>query len=115
MIESFLIRKTTKSCSEWARIEWLTMKAGVPQGPILGPLFFFYIYINDLSDNLESNVKLFADGTSMFSVLRDGINTSPELNNDHDRVSLWANKWITSLNPDPSKQAQDVIFSRKRN
>ena len=51
----------------------------------------------------------------MFSVLRDGINTSPELNNDHDRVSLWANKWITSLNPDPSKQAQDVIFSRKIN
>ena len=77
--------------------------------------FFLYIYINDLSDNLESNVKLFADDTSIFSVFHDRINTWQELNNDPDRVSLWANKWITSLNPDPSKQAQDVIFSRKVN
>ena len=89
----------------------------MPLGSILDPFFLYiYIYINDLSDNLESNnVKLFADDTSIFSVFRDRINTSKELNNDPERVSLWANKWITSLNPDPSKQAQDVIFSRKRN
>ena len=86
----------------------------MPLGSILDT-FFLYIYINDLSDNLESNVKLFADDTSIFSVFHDRINTWQELNNDPDRVSLWANKWITSLNPDPSKQAQDVIFSRKVN
>ena len=34
--------------------------AGVSQGSILGPLFF-YFNINDLPDNLESNVKLFVD------------------------------------------------------
>ena len=90
------------------------IKAGVPQGSILGPLFF-YIYINDLSDNLESNVKLFADDTSMFSVVRDPINTSQELNNDLHKVSLWTYKWNMSFNPDPSKQAQEVIFSRKIN
>ena len=52
----------------------------------------FYIYINDLSHALESNVKLFADNTSMFSVVRNSINTSQKLNNDLDKVSLWANK-----------------------
>ena len=86
----------------------------MPLGSILDT-FFLYIYINDLSDNLESNVKLFADDTSIFSVFHDRINTWQELNNDPDRVSLWANKWITSLNPEPSKQVQDVIFSRKMN
>ena len=39
----------------------------------------FSIYINDLSDNLEPNVKLFADDTSMFSGVRDPINTSQKL------------------------------------
>ena len=64
--------------------------------------FFLYIYINDLSDNLESNVKLFADDTSMFLVVFDPINTSQKLDNDLDKVSLWANKRKMSFNPDPS-------------
>ena len=55
---------------------------------------YIYIYINDLSDNLESNVKLKQKphDTSMFSLVRDPINTSQKLNNDLDKVSLWANK-----------------------
>ena len=78
-------------------------------------LHCFYIYINDLYDNLESHIKLFADDTSMFSVVRDAINTSQKLNNDLDKVGLWTNKWKVSFNPDLSKQTQKVIFSQKIN
>ena len=56
-------------CSSWADV-----RAGFPQGSILGPLLFF-IYLNDLSDGLKSEWKLFVDDSSLFSVVHD-INTS---------------------------------------
>ena len=52
-------------CSSWADV-----RAGVPQGSILGPLLFF-IYLNDLSDGLKSEWKLFVDDSSLFSVVHD--------------------------------------------
>ena len=47
---------------------------------IVGSLFFL-IYINDLTDNLSSNVKLFADDTSLFSQTCDPLETANVLNN----------------------------------
>ena len=47
----------------------------------MGPLLFL-IYLNDLAKNLSSNLKLFADDNSLFSVGRD-LNTSAiEINDD---------------------------------
>ena len=81
---------------------WPIITAGVPQGSILG-LLFFLIYINDLSDGLTSIVKLFVDDTSLFSVVHD-INTSAkELNEDLDKINNWAFQWKMNFSPDPSK------------
>ena len=43
----------------------------------------------------------------------DIITSANELNNDLKKISDWAFQWKMSFNPDPSKQAQEVIFSRK--
>ena len=48
---------------------WASIKAGVPQGYIIRPSFFL-IYINDLSDGLTSNPKLFVDDTSVLRCLK---------------------------------------------
>ena len=40
-------------------------------------------------------------------------NSASHLNNDLSKISNWAFQWKMSFNPDPSKQVQEVIFSRK--
>ena len=91
---------------------WLNVNSGVPQGSVLGPLLFL-IYINDLPENLVSVAKLFADDTSIFSTVYDKIKTSMDLNQDLSTIEKWALQWKMSFNPDLTKQATEVVFSRK--
>ena len=65
---------------------WVNIEAGVSQGSIIGPLFFL-IYINDLSDDLTSNPKLFVDDTSLFPVVKNINSTTTYLNSDLSKVS----------------------------
>ena len=44
--------------------------------------FLFLIYITDLGDGLSSNTKLFADDTSLFSIIHDSVIMTSELNSD---------------------------------
>ena len=69
--------------------DWRNVTTGVPQGSILGPLLFL-IYINDLSGELSSKTKLFADDTSLFSVTHDITTSTNELDNDLNKLSDWA-------------------------
>ena len=85
----FFVRKTTKSL-KGKNLNGLQLKLVFLR--IWFVVHCFFICINDLSDNLEPNEKLFVDDTSMLSVVSDPINTSLKLNNDLDKVSLWVNK-----------------------
>ena len=78
----------------------------------LGPSLFL-IYINDLPDNLNPLIKLFADNTSLFPRVYDLNHSAKVLNDDLNKISEWAYKWKMLFNPDLTKQAQEVIFSRK--
>ena len=82
--------------------EWRKIMSGIPQGSVLGPLLFL-IYINDLPDGVNSLCKVFADDTSLFS----------NLNDDLEKIGYWAYHWKMQFNPDPNKQANEVVFSRK--
>ena len=70
---------------------WKSVLSGVPQGSVLGPLLFL-IYINDLDDNITSNILKFADDTKVFrKVNNDG--DKQYLQNDLVKLVKWSGKW----------------------
>ena len=91
---------------------WSNIETGVPQGSIFGPLLFL-VYINDLPDGLTTNARLFADDVLLFPVVDKIDLSTTNLNNDLSKTNAWASQWKMTFNPDPNKQAQEVIFSRK--
>ena len=49
----------------------------------------------------------------MFSVVHDTQTSANDLNKDLKIINNWAFQWKMNFNPDPTKQAHEVIFSRK--
>ena len=114
LIESFLKDRKQRTVLNGQCSNWGNILAGVPQGSILGPLFFL-VYINDLTADLKCNVKLFADDTSLFTVVRDPNAAANDMNHDLELIGQWAHDWKMSFNPDPQKQAVELLLSQKRN
>ena len=70
LLEDFLKERKHRVVINEKVSTWKNINVGVGQGSILGPLLFS-IYINDLTEGLTNNVKLFEDDTSLFSVVHD--------------------------------------------
>ena len=110
LIEDYLANRKQRVVLNGKSSPWATISAGVPQGSVLGPLFFL-VYINDLVDNINCEIKMFADDTSLFSRVDDPIRSAFELNEDLETVKLWAWQWKMHFNAD---KTEEVIFSCKR-
>ena len=113
LLENYLSGRFQRVLLNGQTSSWRPILAGVPQGSILGPLLFL-IYINDLPDELKSNAKLFADDTSLFAIVNDKNESANIHNSDLKLISKWAYDWKMLFNPDPSKPAQEVLFTRKK-
>ena len=73
----------------------------------------FDVQINDLPNILISNIKLFADETSIFSIVYNINVFTGKINNDLHRTSDWAYQQKTIFNPTKTKQAQEVPLLQK--
>ena len=89
------------------------IRAGVLQGSILG-LLLFLIYINDLSNVFKSKCKLFADDTSLFFVVHEIDTSANDLNHDLEKISQLPFQSKMKFNVDSIKQAEEIIFSKKK-
>ena len=88
---------------------WQYINADVPQRSIVYPLLFL-LYINDIVDNIQSQVRLFADDTSMFLIVDNAIESADIRNRDMNTITAWSNKWLVSFN---SQKTETMVISRK--
>ena len=70
---NYLYDRKQRVCLNGVYSNTVTIEHGVPQGSIFGPLLFL-IYINDIVSDITSNVKLFADDTSLSMVVEKSYN-----------------------------------------
>ena len=78
--------------------EWANVTSCIPQGSVLGPIPFV-LYINDLSENIVSNVYMFADDTNVFKTI-NYVHDQHTLHNDLDCLTSWSSKWLLRFHPD---------------
>ena len=109
LFKSYLSNRKQFVVVDGCRSDMKNIQAGVPQGSRLGPLLWL-LYINDILENLNSEVLLFADDTCLFASAKDPTETSKILNKDLEKILEWSVKWKVSFNPSKSK---DLIFSKK--
>ena len=81
LIQDYLTNRKQRLVPNGISSEWATISPGVPQGSVLGPLFFL-VYTNVLGDNVSCDVKMFADDTSLLSRVDDPVRSALILNED---------------------------------
>ncbi|MCG8113710.1 MAG: reverse transcriptase domain-containing protein [Candidatus Thiodiazotropha taylori] len=109
--ESYLSNRYQRVVLPGGKSEWLQIRAGVPQGSILGPLLFI-IYINDIVHAIHSNIRLFADDTSLYIIVDFPDAAAQILNADLFRIGNWADRWLVNYNPN---KTESLLLSRKIN
>ena len=80
-------------------LNWAPVVSGVPQGTVLGQLLFS-LYINDISVDIESEIRLFADDCVCYREIKNEEDTCTlKLQRDIDRLGSWARKWGMRFQP----------------
>ena len=108
-IGSFLCFRQQRVVVNGVKSDWAPVLSGVPQGTVLGPLLFS-LYINDISSDIESEIRLIADDCVCYREIKDEKDTM-KLQRDIDRLGSWARKWGMRFQPVKCNMMQ---LTRKR-
>ena len=90
---------------------WREIRAGVPQGSVLG-LLLFLVFINDITQNISHcNVRLFADDTCIFIEVEDRNQAADMISEDLAHISDWSKLWKVNFSLAKTKS---LIISNKK-
>ena len=108
-IKSWLTSRSQSVIIDGECSKSVDVTSGVPEGTVLGPLMFL-LFIDDIQDDLECNLRLFADDTLLFHKITHHDDTLA-LQRDLDKLGLWADRWQMLFNP--SKCYKMSVFRRR--
>ena len=94
--KSFLIGRRQRVCVHDAVSVWHNFISAIPQGSVLGPVLFL-LCINDLPDNVASNVYMLADDTKIYRPMTSHEDTTIQ-QDDPDCLQSWSAKWFLNFN-----------------
>jgi hypothetical protein len=109
-INSFLSNRKQRVVVDGEASQYADVLSGVPQGTVLGPLLFL-AFINDLPNNLNSKVRLFADDCILYRPIVSH-NDSLILQSDLDKLHAWETRWQMEFHPGKCK-AMHITKSTK--
>ena len=111
--ENYLQERKQRVVIDGQSSAYQTVPAGVPQGSVLGPLLFF-IYINDITSVVNSEIRLFADDTTLYvTVDNDPTAAAQVLNKDLENMSRWADQWLVKFSP-PKTETLYITKKKKK-
>jgi hypothetical protein len=110
-LQNYLYGREQRVVINGSNSNWLPVKAGAPQDSILGPLLFI-IFTNDIVNEINAEIKLFADDTSLYLIVDNPNDTAFLLNQDLNQLQRWSEKWLVKFNPN---KTETMVISSKRN
>ena len=101
MFSSYLSNRQQCVSLQGINSSTLRIEYGVPQGSVLGPLLFL-LYINDLTNSINTTPRLFADDTSIIANAPPATVLEQTLNREMTNLSMWINANKLTVNPSKS-------------
>ena len=107
LIQSFLANRHLKVVLDGQQSSCYSINAGVPQGSVLGPILFL-IFINDLPDDLLSQIAIYADDTTVYDCRGSTdafsmLEQAGSLELDLGDIVEWGEKWLVTFNAGKTK------------
>ena len=95
-IKNFLAGRQQRVVLNGSDSQWVNVTSGVPQGSVLGPLLFI-LYVNDITDGLQSTLEMFADGSKLYRIIETPSDVEI-LQEDLNFISNWSKLWLLKFN-----------------
>lgn len=101
LLKSYIADRLFRIKQEDAYSDLYEIKAGVPQGSVLGPILYL-LYTNDIPTTNQATIATFADDTAILAVGEGTEETTELLQQAINEIDTWTKRWRIKLNESKS-------------